>query len=768
MRRISTFLCLSFLALFAQGQVAHDTLPSRPKVGLVLGGGGAKGSAHIGVLKYLEENGIPVDYVVGTSMGSIMGGLYAMGYSADELEDLISNIDWSVYIKGIIDRRYQPSASRLRSEVLFKVPFGTGEFDETMARPLLGTLPSAFVSGTNLINLFNSLCVGYQDSMDFSQFPIPFACVATDISTGEEVVLRSGDFAHAIRASMAIPGVFSPVEIDGRLLVDGGLVNNFPVDICRKMGADIVIGVEVASDLERNLDNLQTLPQLMNQLMNIVVAKKKVENRKLCDVYIRPDVSGYNMLSFNKEAIDTIVNRGYRDAQRMQADLQAIKRRVGDASRELQAPRAVNVSNDTIRLYGVNISGVTDKERRWIMRKSRLEIGVPISGSQIVEVVSYLEGLGTYESVTYTLTKRRNKGDTIAMLDIKEEYDWYDLNLSLSPAKPHSVGVGFRYDSEESTTIFLDMGLNRNRLSGAKLDLQTRLGYNPRFHMQFTLAGMSLANLNLYYDFGSVTYRALYQDVSNFSLQYRNHTVGLYVSEFNLRNVSVAVGAENEFLIYDRYPSARWMDEERLDNSTFALYGKLLSDNLDDAYFARQGRCYALGFGVKTDATIKHWSHISYVSSCYADISFHSQWYFSPWNGPVTVTPQCYLRMLLGGYHVSQSNYAGNDYVGRYVSQQLPFVGLDDPLILEDGAMVLRCDLRWNVKGNHYISAIVNFLRSQELRHFVSNRPNPFDGCWGVALQYGIKSPIGPISVDLHWSDITNKVGVYFNLGYVF
>lgn len=768
MRRISIFLSLLLLVLFAQGQVARDSIPSRPKVGLVLGGGGAKGSAHIGVLKYLEENGIPVDYVVGTSMGSIMGGLYAMGYSADELEDLISGIDWSVYIKGVVKRQYQPAASRLRSNVLLKVPFGTGELDETMARPLLGTLPSAFVSGTNLINLFNSLCVDYQDSMDFSQFPIPFACVATDISTGEEVVLNHGEFARAIRASMAIPGVFAPVEIDGRLLVDGGLVNNFPVDICRRMGADIVIGVEVASELESNPENLKTLPQLMNQLMNVVVAKKKIENRKLCDVYIRPDVSGYNMLSFNKEAIDTLVSRGYRDAQLSEEALKEVKLRVGDASRQLQSSCAVNIFKDTVRLYDVNISGVSAKERRWLLRKSRLEIGTPISGEQLNETLSYLEGLGTYDAVTYTLSKRRSKGEKVAILDIKENYDWYDLNLKLTPAKPHSVGLGFRYDSEESAAILLDVGLNRNKLSGAKLDLQARLSYNPRFHTQFTLAGMSLANFNLYYDFGDVTYRALYHDISHFSLRYRNHIVGFYVSEFNLRNISVAVGAENEFLTYERFPTATWMDEDRPDNSTFSIYGKLLSDKLDDAYFARRGHRTSLEFSVKTDGSIKNWSHISYASNCYADLSLHYCWNLSPWNGPVTLSPQCYVRMLLGDHYLSQSNYAGNDYAGRYMSQQLPFMGLDDPMILDDNVVVLRFDARWNTKGNHYLSAIANFIRAQDLQHFFSATPNAFGGCWGFAIQYAIKSPIGPISLDLHWSDITNKVGVYFNLGYVF
>lgn len=768
MRRFSIFLSLLFLVLFAQGQVSRDTMPSRPKVGLVLGGGGAKGSAHIGVLKYLEENGIPVDYVVGTSMGSIMGGLYAMGYNADELADLISGIDWSVYIKGVVKRQYQPAANRFRSDVLLKVPFGTGELDETMSRPLLGTLPSAFVSGTNLINLFNNLSVGYQDSMDFSYFPIPFACVATDISTGEEVVLRNGEFARAIRASMAIPGVFAPVEIDGRLLVDGGLVNNFPVDICRQMGADIVIGVEVASDLEQNLDNLQTLPQLMNQLMNVVVAKKKAENRKLCDVYIRPDVSGYNMLSFNKEAIDTLVNRGYRDAHLAEEALMDVKRRVGDASRMLQAPRADNLFDDTVRLYEVNINGVTPKEYRWIMRKSRLETGVPVSGEQLNETVSYLEGLGAYDAVTYTLSKRRNKGDSVSMLGIKDLYDWYDLNLNLTPAKPHVVGIGFRYDSEESAAILLDMGLNRNKLSGIKLDLQARLCYNPRFHTQLTLAGLSLANFNLYYDYGNCAYSILSQDVSKRTAHYHNNIVGFYVSEFNLRDISVAVGVEDEFFVYENAMDIPEVDEMRLDNRTFSIYGKLMYDKLDDACFARRGHAVSVTTGIKSDAPVSDWSHVSYANSLYADVSCHAQWDFSPWNGPVTLEPQIYCRMLHGDYYISQANYVGNDYAGRYMSQQIPFVGVDDPMIVSDNVAVLRCDLRWNVKGNHYVSAIANYIRSNSLNDFFSTNSNPFGGSWGFALQYAIKSPVGPISLDVHWSDITNKVGVYFNLGYVF
>ena len=211
MKRLSLFLLvvISTISAYAQTKKAVIEAP-RPKVGVVLGGGGAKGASHIGVLKYLEEMGIPVDYVAGTSMGSIIGGLYAMGYTPDELTSLIANMNWSEYIGNKIDRPMMSESVRQRNSMLvLNVPFSLENlFNRENSSSFISQLPSAYVNNSSLINLFNDLCVGYQEDMDFNDLPIPFACVATDMITGDEIVLRSGSVPNAMRASMAIPGVF--------------------------------------------------------------------------------------------------------------------------------------------------------------------------------------------------------------------------------------------------------------------------------------------------------------------------------------------------------------------------------------------------------------------------------------------------------------------------------------------------------------------------------------------------------------------------------
>ena len=202
MKKFCLFILMLAASLMLQAQ--NDTIrPPRLKVGVVLGGGGAKGAAHIGVLKYIEEMGIPVDYVAGTSMGSIIGGLYAMGYEPNEMTKLISNINWSEYIGNEIDRTYLSKEMReRRSTSLLNVPFGNGSIlKQRNNKDLLGQLPIAYVNNSSLINLFNDLCVGYQEEMDFNDMPIPFACVATDLITGKEVVLREGNMPAAMRAS---------------------------------------------------------------------------------------------------------------------------------------------------------------------------------------------------------------------------------------------------------------------------------------------------------------------------------------------------------------------------------------------------------------------------------------------------------------------------------------------------------------------------------------------------------------------------------------
>ena len=770
MKRLVVFLLvLASVLPMSWGQLSDTLRTTRPKVGLVLGGGGAKGAAHIGVLKYIEEMGIPIDYVVGTSMGSIMGGLYALGYNSAELADLIGGLDWSVYIKGEVEREYLSSADKQRkASLLLSVPFGRGQLESALAQPLLATLPSSFVNGSNLINLFNNLSVGYQDSMDFKELPIPFACVATDVFTGDEVVLRSGNIARSIRASMAIPGVFAPVQIGDKLLLDGGMANNFPVDICRAMGADIVIGVEVASDLKDNLAELQSLPQLMGQLMNIMVAKKKLQNRQMCDVYIRPDVSGYNMLSFSAESIDTLINRGYRDAQLSHDALQRVKECVGGDSRKLQASPAVNILGDTVRLFNINMNGVSKREKAWLLRKGNLRRGAPVTGTEIDKKVSFFDGTNAFQSITYTLHKVRSKGDTLFGFGVSEEYDWYDLTLDFQRAKPHSIGIGFRYDTWESASVLVDFGYNRNRLSGFKFDLSAVLNYNPRIHGEIVLAGISLASLRASYDYHNTNFEVVMDGCDESYVRSRLHTVRLFISEFNLRRMSVQVGVQNDFHRYTQTHSIAESDGQNL--STFSLYGNFIYDNMNDAYFANSGTRSTFRASLSSNTNLENWSRISFVGNNFVDLGFQYQCYLTPRNGRFTFIPQCYVRCLIGSdYDYSQYNVVGGDYIGRYVDQHLPFVGLNTINAVDAYLAILRLDLRWNIKGNHYLYAIANVMHyDADFGDFFAFKANRMGGFCGLGLRYAYKTPIGPLALDFHWSDITQKVGLYFSLGYNF
>ena len=238
---ILLILSIPFVVIAQEEEYNEDKIITAPrkKVGVVLSGGGAKGFAHIGVLKVLEEAGIPIDYIAGTSMGAVVGGLYAVGYSADMIDSLIQIQDWNSLMRDVVSREHIPASQRNNhnryvASLPYEFPFG----DKSVGV----TLPPGVFTGQNIYNLFLNTTIGYQGNINFDDLPIPFGCISADVRTGKEVVMRNGDLAEAIRASMAIPGMFTPVEKDDLLLIDGGLVNNYPVDLVRSMGADIVIG----------------------------------------------------------------------------------------------------------------------------------------------------------------------------------------------------------------------------------------------------------------------------------------------------------------------------------------------------------------------------------------------------------------------------------------------------------------------------------------------------------------------------------------------
>ena len=221
--------------------VCGNGFTQRKRVGLVLSGGGAKGVAHIGVIKVLEEVGIPIDYVAGTSMGAIVGALYAIGYDAHAMDSLVRKQDWMFLLSDKVYRYNMPfSEKEIYEKYLLSVPINKNRGID---------MPAGFISGQNVYNLLSELTIGYHDSLCFANLPIPFACVASNLVDGKEVVLDRGNLPLVMRASMAIPGAFSPVRKGDMVLVDGGISNNFPADLARSMGADVLIGVDVQAEL---------------------------------------------------------------------------------------------------------------------------------------------------------------------------------------------------------------------------------------------------------------------------------------------------------------------------------------------------------------------------------------------------------------------------------------------------------------------------------------------------------------------------------------
>lgn len=787
----AAFLLLACTAA-APASAADSLGRTRPKVGVVLSGGGAKGSAHIGALKVIEEMGIPVDFVAGTSMGSIIGGLYCMGYSPDEMDSLISSVDWSVIMSNNVTRDQLSFQDKEHSsKYLLTVPFTTAASLERQMEAgrsrrdqeasgersahgegintFVGSLPAGFINGNNVENLLNSLSVGYQDSIDFNRLPIPYACVATDMVTGQEVVFHSGYLSKAIRASMAIPGVFSPVRMGNMVLVDGGMLNNFPVDICRAMGADIIIGVRVSSTLRGDPDALNSLPQLIDQLMGVVTQRKSNDNIASCDIFIEPDVTGFGPMSFDKASIRTLVRNGYAAADRHREELRALKEMLdsyGPCGKQLQAPRARNMDSDTLTVSSISVSGVRLKDGEWLLRKSGLLKRKRMTGREIERAVDMFYGMNAFSKISYTL--QPDPADST-----------WQVNIVLVPDVPHNFGFGFRFDSQEAAAILLGLGINEQKLTGVKFNVSTRLSYNPWAKVQVSFVPRIIPRFNISYSFRKEETNITDGGRTYANALFYNQKVKAYFSEYHSRFMTTELGLSYENYIYQHYLQPI-LDEggitpvegdETLRNSYLGLYARFRFDSKNRSSFATKG----------VDLTLDgSWRFHDFKASgdfgTFGDVTLSFTSYIPAFGERLVISPQVYSRFLIGGsYFRAYNTIMGGVMPGRYASHQLPFIGFNRPEIMDNSLVILRSDFRVNVYGKHYVTGMVNYARESDgVQNFFASRHQLDDGrmsagnWWGFGVRYSYDLPIGPVDVDFSWSDLTKKMGVYVSLGYYF
>jgi NTE family protein len=461
LRRITNVVAALSLVARAHAQqpvpASDNTVRRAPRIGVVLSGGGAKGLAHIGVLRVLEAQGIVPDVVTGTSMGALVGGLYAIGYSAAALDSIVTSLEWASYFRDVPERPRLTLDRRFSSErTIFTLPLDQFRI----------TLPSGAISGERIWQLLARLTWPVQTERDFRRLPKPFVATATDIETGETIVLDHGSLAEALRASMSIPGLFSPVSVDGRLLIDGGITRNLPARDARALGADILVCSDVTDPLHP-ASRLRSLVDVLLQTVTIYSNASNASERVLCDIDIRPNTTGLTAADFDRAAL--WIARGSEAAVAVLPQLRDLAARVAATPAAGRRPRS-----DSVHIAAVVIEGVSDAAARIVRRQLRMPNVGYVTPEQLDAAVQRSYATDLFDQVHYRLDARGN--DTVVV-------------VTATARRQDRVGLGLRYDDVYGTSLLITARL-RNRVGfGSVSDLNLRLGDQLRLALQHVNVG---------------------------------------------------------------------------------------------------------------------------------------------------------------------------------------------------------------------------------------------------------------------------------------
>jgi NTE family protein len=465
---ISAVILLTTLCLSSEGAGQSPPLTGneRPKIGLALGGGGAKGAAHIGVLRVLEQMRIPVDYIAGTSMGAIVGALYASGMSADEIQRILTSVDWDDVFSDSPPRQdieFRRKREDLQILSQLEVGYGDGRFH----------LPKGLIHGQKVDLLFETMLIHADDVTDFDRLPIPYRAVAADLETGQMVVIGSGSLADAARASMSVPGVFPPVDVQGRYLIDGGIVRNLPIDIVRSMGAEVIIAVDVGKPFLKR-DQLGSPLAVLGQMLDIMIKQNvtaQIESLGPGDIFIRPELGDISSGDFKRGA--EAARFGEEAARAKEGELAKYAVSAAEYQAFLSRHHRERVSEVTVG--SVRVEGTRRVSKEYVESKLDLKPGDVVSIETLQREVGLVYGTGDFERVDLMLDR---KGDA------------YDVTMKTTE-KPWSnvlrLGFSLAYDfaGDNDFSLLLDYTMRNLNSLGAEWKNQIQIGRPLRFYSEF-------------------------------------------------------------------------------------------------------------------------------------------------------------------------------------------------------------------------------------------------------------------------------------------
>ncbi|MDR5591490.1 patatin-like phospholipase family protein [Christiangramia sp. SM2212] len=740
MRKILIFIFLSF-TLLGFGQEKEE-----PKIGLVLSGGGAKGLAHIGVLKILEEQGVKIDYIGGTSMGAIIGGLYASGYSASELDSIFNGTKFDILIQDDLPRRAKTFYEKEDSEkYAITLPFDN--FDVSF--------PTGLSKGQNIYNLMSRLTMHVGDVNDFSELPIPFFCVAANVETGEAVILDKGSLAKAISASGAIPTLLSPIKIDDQLLTDGGVANNYPVEELRRRGADIIIGVDVQDSLVKR-EELRSVFEIMSQISNFRTIKDMKEKKPLTDIYIKPNISPFSVMSF--EEGNAIIDSGRVAALEKLPELSQLVKEGAQYQRE-------NVTKvDTFNISALTLRGNSTYPRAYVQGKLKLDYDEPYNFDDLNIGLNNLSATGNFERINYQLIPEDDEGNYVLAMQIEESENKMLLRLGLHYDELYKSGA--LVNLTKKSLLFT------NDVASIDLIVGDNLRYNFNYYLDkgyYWSVGVNsryntfekYINLNT---LRQVDENTGLEELRELEVNFKDFTNQIYAETLFQQVFSIGVGLEHKYL---KFSSSTFNDlnqnsELIFDNSHYAsAFGYLKFDSYDNKYFPTRGISFNGDF------------HLYLYSSDYND-NFAE---FSIAKGAIgyAVTPFTNLTaristetgfkigndgtqvldFLLGGY--------GNDFINNIK----PFYGYDFLSLSADSYIKALFEIDYQIFRKHHIIGGVNIANVEDRLYTTGNWLSTPDYS-GFALGYGIDTFMGPLEAKYTYSPEIKESYWFFSLGFWF